>query len=345
MKIIKTILKTLFVLFVLGCIFNYDTLLYGYRQAKGQLSLLLNTVAVEDILKNDSTSVSTQKKLLLIQEIKQFTVDSLGLNPSESYTTYYDQKGKPLIWMMTASERFRLKPYQWKFPVLGTFTYKGHFRKELAINELKTLEKKGYDTRLSEVAAWSTLGYLNDPILSSMLNRNEGQLAALIIHELTHGTLYIKSNVEFNENLADFIGDYGAIRFLEYKYGKHAPQLKQYEREKLQEDVYSAHILRGTKALEKLYDNFEQLKLSENEQSKQKMALIAEIMQTLDTNAVLKEKQYGKKWQNKMPNNAYFISFLNYRKNQNQFKEAFETKFNSNFKQYLAYLKQNYASL
>lgn len=339
----KVLLGVLIALFAwLG--YYHQAVIYGVRQASGQLKLLFSTIPIEQVLADSTVAERDKDKIRLIQTIKQFTVDSIGLNPSKSYTTYFDQKEKPLIWMMTASDEFRLKAYQWSFPIVGTFSYKGYFIKSLAENELAELKNQGYDTRLGGVAAWSTLGYLKDPILSSMLKRNDGQLANLIIHELTHGTLYIKNNVEFNENLADFVGDYGAILFLKTKFGHNSESLKTYELEKQQDDAYNAHILRGTQKLASLYQTFEQNKLPIEQKRLLKKQLITEIIQTLDTNSVLKNLQPSKHWK-ELPNNAFFISFLNYRKEQNRFKQEFETKFNSNFKQYWAYLKQNYSSL
>ena len=81
------------------------------------------------------------------------------------------------------------------------------------------LESEGYEVRIRPVGAWSTLGFFNDPILSNMLERSPGALAELIIHEMTHATLYVKDGVDFNENLATFVGEQGALEFLEAQYG------------------------------------------------------------------------------------------------------------------------------
>lgn len=284
---------------------------------------------------------SLKQKIRLIQEIKQFTVDSLGLNPSGSYEKLFDQRGEPLIWMMLASKPYELKPYEWHFPVVGTFTYKGHFKKDLAVSELGELKKEGYDTRLGKVAAWSTLGYLDDPILSEMLNRDAGQLTALIIHELTHGTLYIKNDVAFNENLADFIGDYGAIRFLEMKFGAESQELKLYRKEISFSERYNEIMLNGSVSLKDLYKaaSFKTSPLSVKNSLKD--AKILEIMLSADTlgHNAGRGMEF---WKNNLPNNAYFISFLNYQSKQNEFQTEFSTKFDSNYSNYISYLKEKY---
>lgn len=321
---------------------NCSTISYGIRQGVGQVKVLTNAEPITDFLEDPNYPDSLKAKIRLIQEIKQFTVDSLGLKPSGSYEKMYDQKGEPLIWMMLASKPYELKPYEWKFPIVGTFTYKGHFKKELAIQELGVLKNEGYDTRMGRVAAWSTLGYLNDPILSEMLNRNVGQLSALIIHELTHGTLYIKNDVAFNENLADFVGDYGAVRFLTMKYGSESAELKNYFAELKYNEAYSALMLRGSEKLRQLYAQKSFVKQPVTVKDSLKNAVILDVMlatDTLDSVNALGENY----WRKNLPNNAYFVSFINYQSKQNEFKKEFEEDFGSNFNAYLAFLKKRYS--
>jgi predicted aminopeptidase len=285
----------------------------------------------------------------LIEEIKRFAIDSLRLNPSDNYTTFYDQHQKPILWVITACQPFELNAKKWNFPIVGTFSYKGHFEKEIADSELNELKKQGFDTQLNEVSAWSTLGYLNDPILSSMLEKSEGRLAALLFHELTHSTLFVKNNLEFNENLADFVGDYGAIRFLKSKYGKNSKELERYQFSKKYNDAYSQHLLRGAKKLDSLYKDFDK-NMTIQEKVRQKTEMISAIINKSDTllagefqkQLINRKKRILKN--NNLPNNAYFIGYLTYQSKQNQFKDEFVNSFKSNFYNYLKYLKDKYQS-
>lgn len=348
-KILKYSFWGLLVTLVLFIAFNLDSSVYAYRQAKGQLKIISNTRPVNEVLADKSFPDSLKKQILLIEEIKKFAVDSLGLNPSDSYTTFYDQHQKPILWVITACEPFELKARKWNFPIVGTFSYKGHFEKDIADAELNELKKQGFDTQLNEVSAWSTLGYLKDPILSSMLEKSEGRLAALIIHELTHGTLFVKNNLEFNENLADFVGDYGAIRFLENKYGKNSKELERYQFSKKYNDAYSQHLLRGAKKLDSLYKNFNK-KMTIQEKKRQKIEMISGIINQSDTllaGEFQKRLISRKKWalnDNNLPNNAYFIGYLTYQSKQNQFKNEFVNVYKENFNDYLTYLKNKYPS-
>ena len=335
------------VLIGLLALWQHELVSYGWMQARGQLRVLANTKPVAEVLTDPAYPDSLKAKIRLIQAIKQFAVDSLGLNPSKNYTTFYDQYGKPILWVVTASEPYQLKARVWDFPILGQFSYKGFFEKDRADTLVHELQREGLDTRIGEVSAWSTLGFLKDPILSSMLDRSEGQLAELIIHELTHGTLFIKNSLEYNENLADFVGEYGALRFLKARHGLTSEPYKNYLDTKLFYERYDEHILRGTRQLDSLYRTFKPTSaVGINDSLKWK--LIGRIVSTADTltgygpTRSIKKRRLNKL---NLPNNAYFIGYLTYRKQQNQFRTEFERRFHGNFTQYLTYLKQTYPSL
>jgi predicted aminopeptidase len=121
--------------------------------------------------------------------------------------------------VVTASEKDRLQLYAWHFPITGRVTYKSCFTKEDVLQEKQFLEREGLDTFIQPVGAYSTLGWLRDPIFSSMMEWTRVALANLILHEMTHATVYFKGETDFNEQLATFVGNRGAIDFLIKKYG------------------------------------------------------------------------------------------------------------------------------
>jgi predicted aminopeptidase len=340
----KKIALLFFVVISLLCLYYRDLIGYGWAQAAGQIHILRNVKEVEEVLSDPAFPDSLKAGIRLIEEIKKFGIDSLGLNPSRNYTSFYDQGGRPILWVVTASERYKIQAKAWNFPILGTFSYKGFFDSTLANEEMLSLKKQGWDVERSEVSAWSTLGYLRDPILSSMLSRSEGSLASLILHELTHGTLFVKNNLELNENLASFVGDHGAVRFLRYKYGESSPELERYLLSKKYNDAWSEHMLRGTKRLDSLYETFPGNNGRDEAKDVLKSDLIAVIVADTDT---LLNGRYRSKPSKRFRelNNAYFIGYQTYRSRQNIFKEEFETKFASDFKEYFQFLKQKYPSL
>ena len=347
---LKKIALGIVVLLIALTVWQWDLVSYGWMQAKGQLRILWNTKPVSTVLADPAYPDSLKRKIKLIQEIKRFSIDSLGLDKSGSYESFYDQQGKPILWVITASEPYQLVGKQWHFPIIGTFSYKGFFEKDRADTLVAELKRDDWDTRIGEVSAWSTLGFLDDPILSSFLNRSEGSLAELIIHELTHGTLFVKNSLEYNENLADFVGEYGALRFLGQKYGTNSVQYKDYLATKAFYERYDAHVLRGSRTLDSLYRSFKpQTPVAVKDSLKwQTIAEIVETADTLTDNRTntgakpVKKRSFSKL---NLPNNAYFIGYLTYRNQQNRFRQEFENRFGGDFKRYLAYLKATYPSL
>ena len=223
----------------------HNLVVYGISQGIGQVTMVWKAQPIEKVLKDDTFPDSLKQKLILIQEIKKFAIDSLGINPSNNYTTVYNQQDKPVLYTVTACEPYTFKAKEWTFPFLGTVSYKGFFNKHAAQKEIYTLRQQGYDVDVYSPSGWSTLGWFTDPIQTNMLKQTDGNLANLIIHELTHGTIYIKDNVTFNENLANFIGDKGAELFLIHKFGINSTPYIEYEQHKKDSKCFNTYILKS----------------------------------------------------------------------------------------------------
>jgi len=334
----------LILLLILGVLIitNWKLLSYGWMQASGQLQIITNVKEISEVLADPAYPDSVKRKIELIQEIKKYGVDSLGLKPTDNYTTFYDQKGRTLIWLLTASPPYEIEAYKWHFPIIGEFPYKGYFDSTRAYAEKAELDQLGFDTYMGEAAAWSMLGYLRDPILSSMLDKSEGQLANLILHELTHGTIFVKGDMEFNENIATLVGDWGAVRFLNFKYGPDSPELRRYELQKQYREAWGDHMLRGVQQLDSLYATFDE---NTEEQYKQAMKkkMLDQILTSADT---LVNHRFPldslSKARGIASNNAFFISYKTYRSRQNHLVEEFTTTFQGDFPKYLNYLKGKY---
>ena len=317
--------------------FNFSLVLYGIDQLKGQMHIVMNARNMQDVIDDTSIPDSVKQKIYFIEKVKKFAIDTIGLKPSENYTTFYDQKNKPLLWVITASEPFEIKAYEWKFPLLGKVTYKGFFEYDKGKKEEALLKAKGLDTDYGEVSAWSTLGWFHDPILSGMLRRTKGQLAELIIHELTHSTLYLKSNVNLNENLASVCGEQGAIHFLRSTYGMDSKELDEYLDIKEDYNKFSRQMLIGTHLLDSLYKNI----IDSNTIFKQinKNLMIKAIVRSLDTITFNNPLRYKNLFKKTLPNNAYFIDFIRYDAQKDEMKNVLLKKFNGNIEEYINFLR------
>jgi predicted aminopeptidase len=149
-------------------------------------------------------------------------MEDLGLAESKNYTRYVELDRDYLAAVVSASAQDSFTPYEWWFPVVGKVPYKGFFNVEDARKEREKLQKKGLDVWIRTVDAFSTLGWFRDPLYSYMRAYSERDLAELIIHELLHATVFIKGHVQFNEELAEFVGSEGARLYIEKTFGSGA---------------------------------------------------------------------------------------------------------------------------
>lgn len=344
-KTAKRGLAILLSVLIILCFYYREEILYGLSQGYGQMRIIWKAEPVAEVLEDASFPDSLKPRIHLVQEIRRFAFDSLGLDYSDNYTTVYNQHGKPVLWVLTASEPYQLKAKEWSFPFLGTFSYKGFFVHEKAVKEEAELKEQGLDTDIGEVSGWSTLGWFRDPILSNMLLRSPGNLANLIIHELTHGTLYVKNNVQFNENLASFVGDKGALRFLEFRYGKNSLELAGYVADRTFNKEFTAKVLEEGKRLDSLYARIAGKPGAVRENLK------ARLMQEIKNDLISFLTKYKLKNDTRIRreiekiNNTFFLDYRRYEEDLDQFEEEFRQRFGGDIKAYITYLKKKYPSL
>jgi predicted aminopeptidase len=324
-------------------IWNWSLIYYGIRQGIGQLEIIWNARPVAEFMDDPSFPDSLKSKLKLIEDVRKFAIDSLGLKDTENYKTLYDQKNKEVMWVVQACEPFALVPKQWHFPIVGSVPYKGFFNKAKALDLRKELEEEGYDVSVRNPGGWSTLGWFTDPILSGMLDRTEGDLASLIIHEMVHATVFVKDDVDFNENLADFIGDTAAYDFLRYRFGRESKEYMTYLHQDQDYRKYTKHILRGTRSLDSLYQTMQQSDAFDKKKQ-QKNAMISKIISAIDT-LQLYEKRNSAALKKKLPNNTFFMSYRLYKSKQNIFEEELDKKFKGDIRAYVLYLSNQYPFL
>lgn len=322
---IRKIIFGLLAIFAFLVIWNWSLLVYGINQGIGQLNIVWNARPVEEFLSDPQFPDSLKAKLRLIDEVRKFAIDSLGLKDTDNYKTLYDQKGEELMWVVTACAPFELRPKQWTFPVIGSVPYKGYFEKEKARAEKAQLEKEGWDVSVLNPGGWSTLGWFTDPILSGMLTRSEGDLASLIIHEMVHATFFVKDSVELNENLASFIGDTTAYDFLKWKFGAHSKEYNTYLHEDQDYRRYYSHVLRGTKKLDSLYLAMKSETVEQKKVKKEKA--IRKIVESMDTLTLHTTRKPSSRYQKKLPNNAYFMSYRRYQSKQLLFEDELQKNY------------------
>jgi predicted aminopeptidase len=188
---------------------------YYAQAARGQWELTRKREPIADVIADEATSEELAARLQLVQQARQFAVDSLALPDNDTYRTYADVERDYVVWNVFAAPEFSLQPRTWCFPVAGCVSYRGYFAKEAAEREAARLQAKGYDVAVGGVAAYSTLGKLKDPVLNTMMRWDDAELVAVLFHELAHQVLYVKGDSAFNESFATAVEEFGIQRWLD----------------------------------------------------------------------------------------------------------------------------------
>lgn len=342
-KRVTIVIQFLMLLLMMLALFYSEIVTYGIAQGIGQCKILWEAKPIVEIQQSNAYSDSLKNQLKLVDAIKQFAEDSLGINRSNNYTTFYQEPQAPILYTVTACKRYAFEAREWQFPIIGKVSYKGFFSKEKAKLEVQLLKKENYDVAVFSPEAWSTLGWFKDPVMSGMLKRSKGQLANTIIHELTHGTIFIKDNVQFNENLASFIGDKGAELFLTNQYGNNSLELKNYQQQKADQKLYKNYVLLYKAKLDSLYHSF-RLNSNDNLKDQQKRIIINEFVSGASKLALNNPSNYfNYSLTVFFEGNAFFMSYERYESEQTTFETLLEKDFNHDLRKFLAYYKAIYS--
>ena len=285
----------------------------------GQLGLLANQEQVDAMLRDGALSEAEQEKLRLVLDVRQFAIEQLGLNADRSYTKFVDVGRPYVVYNVSAAPKDSLEPYTWRFPIVGRAPYKGYFKKSLALREAEKLQQRGYDTYVRGVRAYSTLGYFNDPILSTMLSYHDFSLMDTIIHELVHRTVWVEGSVSFNESLASFVAKRGVKAYLMRRDGEHAPSRQLYEDIQADRQVFRTYMLDIVSQLEALYRE-----PIAREAKLQRREAIFEAARA-DYPSVfprMKTQTYRRYFEGRKLNNAVMLSFRRYHRNAGFFEAA-----------------------
>lgn len=187
---------------------------FYWQAIGGQLELLRKRTPIEKLIDDPSVDPALKASLGTVAAIRRFAVDDLGLPDNDSYTTYVSLDRSYVVWNVVAADEFSVEPKRSCFPFAGCVAYRGFFSREAAERFERELAAQGLDTNSGGSSAYSTLGYFNDPVLSTMINGGEQYVASLLFHELAHQKLYVKDDSEFSEAFAMVVEEFGTERWL-----------------------------------------------------------------------------------------------------------------------------------
>ena len=186
---------------------------YYSQVIQGQYSLLQKRQPISEIIADSDSPEFLRDRLSFILGVRQFAKNDLQLPVKRHYLTYVDLKRPYVVWNVFAAPEFSLKPKTWCYPVVGCAAYRGYFSEETARQYADGLVKQGYEVYVAGVTAYSTLGWFDDPVLSTFVQYSKVHAAALIFHELAHQVLYVKGDTVFNESFATAVEQEGLRRW------------------------------------------------------------------------------------------------------------------------------------
>ena len=248
---------------------------YYVQAAQGQYALLSDAKPIDEWINDPATGVRLKSRLMKVKEIRAFAARELGLPDNGSFKTYTDLKRPFVLWNVVATPELSLKPEQWCFPIAGCVNYRGYYNKDEA-----QLRREGYDVQVGGVPAYSTLGWFNDPVLSTFIQYPDIELARLVFHELAHQVVYVPGDSQFNESFATAVEEAGVERWMG-KYGDEG-QRKMHVAFDERKNDFLVLLMKYRTELEANYAR----KASKEEKRKQKAAIfkaLVEEYQTLKT--------------------------------------------------------------
>ncbi|MEP7181745.1 MAG: aminopeptidase [Betaproteobacteria bacterium] len=196
-----------------------DSIEFYWQGAAGQADLLARAKPIGEVAES-TTDPQLKSRLERVLAIRAFASRELALPDNRSYTRYADVGRPYVVWNVFAAPELSLAPRQWCFPVAGCVAYRGYFAEADASVEAARLAAEGFDVHVSGVPAYSTLGYFDDPVLSTFIRLREVEVARLVFHELAHQVVYVKDDTAFNESFATAVEEAGLARWLAAQAGR-----------------------------------------------------------------------------------------------------------------------------
>lgn len=190
---------------------------YLWQSIDGHLTLMWRARPIAEVLDDPATDEALRRKLLLVREARVFASSDLGLPDNGSYKRYSAIDRPFVVWNVFAAPPLSVELHQWCFPVAGCVGYRGYYDRENAERFAAKLAEAGFDTHVAGVPAYSTLGWFDDPMPSSVLRLPDEEIVRLIFHELAHQVVYVPGDTTFNESFATAVQEVGLERWLGHR--------------------------------------------------------------------------------------------------------------------------------
>ena len=238
---------------ILFSISGCTTIGYYFQSVHGQLEIVSKRIPINTVLENSDIRGEFLEKLEKVNQIRDFATSELHLPDNESYRYYVDLNRDYVVWNVFAAPELSLEGKTWCYLIVGCLSYRGYFSRADAEDFAAGLSQQGYDVFTGGVTAYSTLGWFADPVLNTMIRRDENYLLKVIFHELAHQRIYFRNDTRFNEAFAETVAIEGARRW-HAQYGTET-SLAEFNESQLQEEQFTGLILDYRTRLEAMYNS------------------------------------------------------------------------------------------
>lgn len=288
---------------IAGC----ETVAWYGQAVSGQLSLLTKRQNIDRLLQQSDLGDDLRTQLRTVKSLTTFAENHLQLPVGKTFTSYVNlnrsTRQNYVVWNVFAAPEFSIEPHHWCYPIAGCAQYRGYFSAEAARNYASRLKANSLDVAVSGVAAYSTLGWFADPVLSTFIHYPEQRLAALIFHELAHKILYISDDTEFNESFATSVEEWGLRKWLQSQGREH--ELDRLEQRQQGRARFLAIIAQLRSDLESLYGD-------KNLDDTERRARKEQLFRQYRGKAVDLLDPYYKRWLASIDSNASLVPIQSY---------------------------------
>jgi predicted aminopeptidase len=309
-------MRSIFVGVLLLIVGACETVGFYGQAVSGQLAILRARQSSRDLIKAPTTDSALRAQLQQVTSLLDFAQAHLALDPKRRYSSYVHIDRKYVVWNVFATPEFSTDPIRWCYPIAGCATYRGYFSLDGAERYARHLRSQRRDTVVGGVVAYSTLGWFDDPVLSTFVSWPDVDLAGLIFHELAHGRLFVPGDTSFNEAFASFVERRGVVEWLLATQDQALIDATQ-ARWKTS-DRFVAYLLEWRDELQRLYDQpYNTFALR---------VLKTELLTAMETCYRTNADRFGDQdwyFASGRLNNARFVPLAAY----NELRESFETLF------------------
>jgi predicted aminopeptidase len=295
---------------------------YILRAAYEEGKILWRREPIEKVLEKPDLDPETREKFKLVLAVREYARDTLKLRVGGSYASYSYVDRPVLSYVLAAAPKTDLSLYTWWFLFVGRVPYKGFFSEEAARGEAERFHAQGYDTYIRTAPAFSTLGWFDDPLLAHLLRYDKVTLAELIFHELFHNTIFVKGAVDFNESLANFIGNRAAILFFRDRRGEGSPEHQRAIQAWEEELEFSAFMTQLAGSLKDLYGK----DLAEDEKLRLREEIFARSKNEWSRRIANRPTHQYRGYSKQEVNNALIAHYLLYLKELALFESLYESQ-------------------